>query len=198
MTKFVSLLFSQQIAVWLRMDQIKLVTRPMAEPKTSTLLASKDLWFEVQHTKIIYPSKLNSNVYMGNKIFKMSLPLNGYQTHIKCVKLVIPIPIKLQSKIFHQPISKCLILIQQLTTCKTLHRTQYIGQRMFQMGLTHSNICTHCKHPLTTMCTLYGLVRLLRAPVGGYVKTFSHGLVADWNHTQTVHVRWHKHINGST
>ena len=32
----------------------------------------------------------------------------------------------------------------QLIQFKTLHRTHYTGQRMFQMGLSDSNICVHC------------------------------------------------------
>ena len=32
----------------------------------------------------------------------------------------------------------------QLIQYKILHRTHYTGQRMFRMGLTHSNICSHC------------------------------------------------------
>lgn len=28
---------------------------------------------------------------------------------------------------------------------KIVYRTNYVGERLFQMGLTHSNTCTHCK-----------------------------------------------------
>ena len=32
----------------------------------------------------------------------------------------------------------------QLIQNKIIHRTHYTGQKMFRMGLAHSNICTHC------------------------------------------------------
>uniref|UniRef100_A0AAR2JYN7 Reverse transcriptase zinc-binding domain-containing protein n=1 Tax=Pygocentrus nattereri TaxID=42514 RepID=A0AAR2JYN7_PYGNA len=37
----------------------------------------------------------------------------------------------------------------QLIQYKVLHRVHYTGQRMFQMGLAQSNICTHCTANVT-------------------------------------------------